>query len=63
MSEPFRSRYGWHIVEVMDRRVYDNTEDLKERNCQNRIVNSKMGEETQLWIQRLRDQAYVEKRL
>ncbi len=47
----------------MDRRVYDNTEDLKELNCQNRIVNSKMGEETQLWVQRLRDQAYVEKRL
>ncbi len=62
-SEPFRSRYGWHIVEVMDRRVYDNTEDLKELNCQNRLVNGKMGEETQLWIQRLRDQAYVEKRL
>ena len=63
VSEPFRSRYGWHIVEVMDRRVYDNTEDLKELNCQNRLVSGKMGEETQLWIQRLRDQAYVEKRL
>ena len=63
VSEPFRSRYGWHIVEVLDRRVYDNTEDLKELNCQNRIVNGKMGEETQLWVQRLRDQAYVEKRL
>ncbi len=63
VSEPFRSRYGWHVVEVLDRRVYDNTEDLKELNCQNRLVNGKMGEETQLWIQRLRDQAYVEKRL
>ena len=63
VSEPFRSRYGWHILEVLDRRVYDNTEDLKEASCQNRLVNSKMGEETQLWIQRLRDQAYVEKRL
>ena len=63
VSEPFRTRYGWHIVEVLDRRVYDNTEDLKELNCQNRIVNGKMGEETQLWVQRLRDQAYVEKRL
>lgn len=62
-SEPFRSRYGWHIVEVLDRRVYDNTEDLKELNCQARLRNGKMGEETQLWIQRLRDQAYVEKRL
>ncbi|MDJ0813487.1 MAG: peptidylprolyl isomerase [Woeseiaceae bacterium] len=63
ISEPFRSRYGWHILEVLDRRVYDNTEDLKELNCQNRLVNGKMGEETQLWVQRLRDQAYVEKRL
>jgi peptidyl-prolyl cis-trans isomerase SurA len=63
VSEPFRSRYGWHIVEVMDRRVYDNTEDVKESTCRNRIVNSKMGEETQLWAQRLRDQAFVEKRM
>ena len=59
ISEPFRSRFGWHIIEVMDRRVYDNTEDLKETNCIIKIRNSKMEEETQLWIQRLRDEAYV----
>jgi len=59
VSEPFKSRFGWHIVEVMDRRVYDNTEDLKESNCILKIRNSKMEEETQLWIQRLRDEAYV----
>ena len=63
VSEPFRSRYGWHIVEVLDRRLYDNTEDLKQLNCRNRIANGKMDEETQLWTQRLREQAYVEKRL
>ena len=33
ISEPFRSQFGWHIVEVLDRRVYDNTEELKQRNC------------------------------
>jgi peptidyl-prolyl cis-trans isomerase SurA len=63
VSEPFRSRYGWHIVEVMDRRIYDNTEDIKENRCENRIVADKMEEESQLWSQRLRDQAFVEKRL
>ena len=63
ISEPFRSRYGWHILEVMDRRTYDNTEDLKEANCANRIRASKMEEETQIWAQRLRDQAFVEKRM
>ena len=62
VSEPFRSQFGWHIVEVMDRRVYDNTEDLKRRNCDLRIRNSKMEEETRLWMQRLRDEAFVQSR-
>jgi len=60
ISQPFKSRFGWHIVQVMDRRVYDNTEDLKETNCVIKIRNSKMEEETQLWIQRLRDEAFVQ---
>ena len=30
VSEPFRSRFGWHILEVLERRTYDNTDDLKE---------------------------------
>jgi peptidyl-prolyl cis-trans isomerase SurA len=62
LSEPFRSRFGWHVLEVLDRRVYDNTEDLKETNCIRRIQNSKMEEETQLWMQRLRDVSFVELR-
>ena len=63
ISEPFRSRFGWHILEVMDRRVYDNTEDLKESNCALRIQNSKMEEESQLWMRRIRDEAFVESRI
>ncbi|MBT8107124.1 MAG: peptidylprolyl isomerase [Gammaproteobacteria bacterium] len=63
VSEPFRTQFGWHILEVTDRRVYDNTEDLKERNCDLKIRNGKMEQESQLWIQRLRDQAFVDKRI
>ena len=63
ISEPFESRFGWHVVEVIDRRVYDNTEDLKRSNCVAKIRNSKIEEETQLWIQRLRDEAYVDIRI
>lgn len=62
LSEPFRTQFGWHILEVMDRRVYDNTEDLKQRNCDSKIRNGKMEEETQLWMQRLRDEAFVDMR-
>ena len=63
ISEPFRSPFGWHIIEVLDRRIYDNTEDEKQRRCDLRIRNDKMEEETQLWMRRLRDEAYVDKRI
>ena len=63
LSEPFRSQFGWHIVEVLDRRVYDNTEDLKEQNCVVRTRAGKRGDETQLWMRRLRDEAYVDVRM
>lgn len=62
VSEPFRTMFGWHILEVLERRVYDNTEDLKESNCVLRIRNSKMEEETQLWLRRIRDEAFVDMR-
>lgn len=63
VSEPFRSRFGWHILEVMERRTYDNTEDLKQENCDLQIRNSKLANETELWLRRIRDEAYVQIRI
>lgn len=63
VSEPFRTQFGWHILEVTERRVYDNTEELKQRNCDARIRNGKMEEESLMWMQRLRDESFVESRI
>ncbi len=63
ISEPFKTMFGWHVLEVLDRRVYDNTEDVKRSNCIMRIRNSKMEDETQLWLRRIRDEAYVDTRV
>ena len=63
LSEPFRTRFGWHIVEVTDRRTYDTTEELKEQRCAESIRASKMEEQQQLWLQQIRDQAFVDLRL
>jgi len=62
LSEPFRTVFGWHILEVTDRRVYDNTEDLKESRCVQSIREGKMADETELWLRRIRDEAYVDMR-
>jgi peptidyl-prolyl cis-trans isomerase SurA len=63
VTDPFRTQFGWHILEVTDRRVYDNTEDLKRGNCDQRIRAGKVDEESQQWMQRLRDEAFVDKRI
>jgi peptidyl-prolyl cis-trans isomerase SurA len=63
ISEPFQSRFGWHILEVLERRTYDNTEDLKESNCVQRVRNGKLNNELELWARRIRDEAFVEIRI
>lgn len=63
LSEPFKTQFGWHIVEVQDRRIQDTTEAVRRQQAAMAIRNSKLGEETELWARRLRDQAYVEYRI
>jgi len=63
LSEPFASPFGWHILEVLGRRTYDMTDDMQRREAIMAIRNAKLEEETELWIRRIRDEAFVEYRL
>ncbi|MEE8236119.1 MAG: peptidylprolyl isomerase [Gammaproteobacteria bacterium] len=60
LSEPFRSPFGWHIAEVLGRRQHDTTEDVQRQQALMALRMSKLEEETELWVRRLRDEAFVE---
>jgi peptidyl-prolyl cis-trans isomerase SurA len=62
LSEPIRSRFGWHLIEVLEQRSHDVTDEKKKEDCGRQIRASKSEEERELWLRRLRDQTYVDLR-
>ena len=63
ISEPFRSRFGWHLVQVLERRDRDATETSRRAEARRRLRSRKIEENTQAWLRRVRGEAYVEYRL
>jgi peptidyl-prolyl cis-trans isomerase SurA len=63
ITQPFKTQYGWHIVQLLGRRDHDATEDRMRQQVFGQLRESKAEEETELWLRRLRDEAFVEYRL
>jgi len=63
ISEPFRTQYGWHIIQLLGRRQYDTTAEDERQQAFMALREAKVDEETELWLRRLRDEAYVEYKL
>lgn len=60
IGEPFRSTHGWHLVEVLGKRVLDATDKLKEDKAYQLIFNRRFTEEKDTWLREMRDTAYIE---
>lgn len=60
ISEPFRSRFGWHIVQLEDRRRQDMTREIRRSRARQAIRQRKFEEQLPIWLQRQWDEAYLE---
>jgi peptidyl-prolyl cis-trans isomerase SurA len=60
ISEPFKSQFGWHLMQVLDRREIDMAKTVMEAKAMQAIRARKIDEELRLWLRKIRDEAYVE---
>ncbi|MCX7078063.1 MAG: peptidylprolyl isomerase SurA [Pseudomonas sp.] len=63
LSKPFKTQYGWHVLEVLGRRATDSTSQAREQQAMTVLRNRKYDEELQTWLRQIRDEAYVEIKL
>ena len=60
VTEPFRSEFGWHILEVMGRRDKDFSSEIQRNQVANFIREQKYQEELDAWLRKIREEAFVD---
>ncbi len=60
LSKPFASQFGWHVLQVLDRRSTDSSEQMREQQALNLLRSREYDEELQAWLGQIRDGACVE---
>ena len=60
VSAPFLSQFGWHILQVTERRNEDFSDTIMRNRAQNLLRQRKYEEELQVWLQEIRDEAFIE---
>jgi peptidyl-prolyl cis-trans isomerase SurA len=57
---PIESAYGWHVIKVVERRNQDVTKDLRKQIARNIIHERKYADELDIWLRKIRSEAFVD---
>jgi peptidyl-prolyl cis-trans isomerase SurA len=60
VSAPVRTPFGWHLIEVLERRTQDVTAERQREQARTAMRQRKSEEAFQEWVRQIRDRAYVE---
>lgn len=63
VSQPVRSRFGYHLIEVLERRQQDVTDEAQRNRIRQTLFQRKVNDELEAWLQQIRAEAYVDNRL
>ena len=55
-----KSQFGWHILEVMERREQDMTAQATRNRATEALHQRKYDEELEAWLRKIRDEAFVD---
>lgn len=60
ISEPIRTQYGWHIIEVTGQRKEDFSSEILRNQATNQLRQRKYAEELQAWMEEIRTEAFID---
>ena len=60
LSKPFKTQFGWHILQLLDRRNTDKSVQFQRDQIRRLSFNRKFEEEKNSWLRKIREEAYVE---